>query len=270
MTGFKPETKIMGILNVTPDSFSDGGEFFSLKAGLQRAYNLFELGADILDVGGESTRPGAESVSVSEEIRRLKPVVEELTSQGLGGRLSVDTRKREVIEWAVERGVGIINDVSGGSCGDDCLAEVAKAGATYISMHMFKTPKTMQESPMKGGEACSEVEQFYYHTSTRFLSLGFPKDRIWLDPGIGFGKTDAANIQLLAQATQLAKSYPLVIGVSRKSFIGRQLDIENPHDRDSASKMLELGMIFSGVKVVRTHQVGPLVRFRKLLSDGCM
>ena len=255
---------IMGILNITPDSFSDGGHYFSPEKALERAYALLDQGADFLDIGAESSRPGASPLSQEEEWERLSPVLEVLCKEQLGARVSVDTYKPWIMEQAALMGVGAINDITG-SAPDETLRFLASRGLTYIAMHMHGKPCSMQESPLDHEEALLAVADFYKSTMERLLGLGFAPSKVWLDPGIGFGKTDKANIKLLSQAVSLADTYSLVIGISRKSFIGRILKINDPVSRDKPSKMLELGLMMQGVKAIRTHHVESLYHLRELL-----
>ena len=257
-------TQIMGILNVTPDSFSDGGHFVNPEQAYSHARFLAENGADIVDIGAESTRPGSKPVDETEEWSRLKPVLELLKRRPLNARISIDTQKPEIMKKSVQYGVDVINDVSGGA-DDSTLKFLASENVTYICMHKYGDTASMQKNPLQARQALDAMESFYEKTYDRLLSMGFTKELIWLDPGIGFGKTDAANIQLLDQACDFCDRYNIVLGISRKSFIGRVLDIENATDRDTPSKMLELGLMFSGARAIRTHEVKALHKLKSLL-----
>lgn len=261
----EPSALIMGIVNVTPDSFSDGGRFFTSDLALGRIDKLLKEGADIIDLGAESTRPDAAPVPLEEEWRRLKPILEALDHQPIS--ISVDTYKPEIMRRLLDHRVEIINDVQGAQqVDDDFLSQWAKAGRTYLPMHMYKDPKSMQTKPLSLEECKPIIQTFYQATQARLVSLGFPLDKIWLDPGIGFGKNDQANLYLIRDAMQRAAETPIALGISRKSFIGRLLDIESPQERDAPSKMLELAFLFAGVKAVRTHNVKHLSRLKDLIT----
>ncbi|MBC7532164.1 MAG: dihydropteroate synthase [Oligoflexus sp.] len=256
---------IMGIVNVTPDSFSDGGRFFTSDLALGRIEKLLQDGADIIDIGAESTRPDAAPVPLEEEWRRLKPVLAVLDQQSL--RISVDTYKPEIMRRLLDHRVEIINDVQGAGQVDDAfLSQWAKLGRCYLPMHMHRDPKSMQTKPLSLEECKPIIQNFYEATQARLLRLGFPRDKIWLDPGIGFGKNDQANLYLIRDALQRAAETPIALGISRKSFIGRLLDIESPEERDAPSKMLELAFLFAGVKAVRTHNVRHLRRLKDMIT----
>ena len=258
------ENLVMGVVNVTPDSFSDGGECLAPSAAVSRVRQMFDQGADLVDIGGESSRPGAPQVSAEEELGRLRPVLSQLPKE-LRSKISVDTYKPEVMEEMAALGAGYINDIRGG-CDDAVLSRLATMGVTYIAMHMHLEPMNMQQDPLSAEAAVSEVRVFFSRAYERLEALGFSPSQIWLDPGIGFGKTDAANLQLMKLSLELAEDYSIVMGVSRKSFLGRTLSISHPKDRDAATKALELGMMLSGVKAFRTHDVGTLVQLRELLN----
>ncbi len=243
----------MGVVNVTPDSFFDGGRFFDAEKAIQHGVDLAKEGADILDVGGESTRPGAESVDAAEELRRVLPVVRGLVSR-TGVAISIDTQKPEVAEAALAAGAVIVNDIAA-SRADDAMARIlADTGAGYICMHMRGTPKTMQVNPVYA-DVVSEVQSFF---SDRLLSLqraGVPAEQVALDVGIGFGKSLEHNLRLLA-AMESFRSFirPLVLGVSRKSFMGRLLGAE-VEDRLPASLACAVWGVQQGIQVIRTHDV---------------
>jgi dihydropteroate synthase len=253
----------MGIINVTPDSFSDGGDYYESRDALSRVHALFEEGADLVDIGAESSRPGAEPVSPEEEWRRLFPVLKALPADILP-KISVDTYKPQTMIQAAKLGVGIINDIRGGA-DDSVLMELSKFGVCYIAMHMHLDPKSMQQQPLEPCEALKVAQDFYHSTKERLLNCGFQQEQVWLDPGIGFGKTDAANLQLIAHALDISDKYPIVLGISRKSFIGRILDLPDPGSRDDPSKMLELGFMLRGVKAIRTHEVSRLAKMKEYL-----
>lgn len=255
---------IMGVVNLTPDSFSDGGSFTNFDAAYKHSQTLIEQGTDILDIGAESTRPGAQAVDVETEWSRLEPLLKKLQDRPAGVRVSVDTYKPEVMRRACELGVDFINDINGAIEGP-YLSELSSEfpALSYIAMHKNGTPSDMQKHPLTD---VAPVADFFAETATRLKGHGFNSENIWLDPGIGFGKTDQLNWQLLNSCTQMTKTHNVVIGISRKSFIGRWLGIENPSDRDQASKALEAGLVMAGVKMIRTHVPGPLLELRKMLQ----
>ncbi|MCS7183579.1 MAG: dihydropteroate synthase [Thermoanaerobaculum sp.] len=226
MRCFEPEAifaqgspAIMGILNVTPDSFSDGGLFFGTVLAVRRGRELLSAGAGVVDVGGESTRPGAQPVSAEEEGARVLPVVAGLVAQAPQALISVDTSKPEVAEQALQQGAVMINDVTAG-CQERMLEVVARAGAGLVLMHMRGTPQTMQQDT-RYTQVVAEVAEFLLAQAERAQRAGVPASHIFLDPGIGFGKDLEGNLALLRALPQWAAwGYPLVLGVSRKSFIG--------------------------------------------------
>jgi dihydropteroate synthase len=251
-------TAVMGIVNVTPDSFSDGGAFFDPGAAIEHGLRLAGEGADILDVGGESTRPGAEPVSEREEIRRAVPVVRELAARS-GVPVSIDTTKAGVAEAALDAGATIVNDVSALRLDPRLGAVVARSGAALVIMHMQGTPRTMQHAPHYDdllGEVVAELAAGI----GRAAAAGVDPDRILVDPGIGFGKSLEHNLELLGRLAELeALGRPILVGPSRKAFIGRLLDLP-------AAERVE-GTIAAcccaaerGAHVVRVHDVGPVRR----------
>ncbi len=258
------QTLIMGVVNITPDSFSDGGNFLSPESALAQIEKLVSDGADIVDLGAESSRPGAEQVSLEEEWRRLAPVMEQLKERFPSTLFSLDTYKAEVMRRALAFPISIFNDIRGG-CDLATLELIAEKKCSYLAMHMHKTPSHMQLEPLDGPQALAELEKFYESTFQRLRDVGFASDKIWLDPGIGFGKTDRANLQLIRQALAKAEEYQVVLGVSRKSFLGRLLDVPDPLDRDPPSKMLEFSFLLMGIKAIRTHDVKRLRMMRDLL-----
>lgn len=211
---------IMGVLNVTPDSFSDGGLYPDAGLAVEAGLRMFEEGADIIDVGGESTRPGAEPVSSDEEISRVAPVIDGLVAEGL--RVSIDTHKPEVAKVALDLGAAMVNDISG-LRDPDMVDLCAKAGCGVCVMHMLGTPKTMQAHPVYG-DVLRDVKEYLLHACALAEKAGVDRADIWIDPGIGFGKTLSHNLELLRRLDELvALGYPVLVGVSRKSFIGRVL-----------------------------------------------
>ncbi len=247
----------MGVLNVTPDSFSDGGRWFDPDAAIARGLEMVAEGADVVDVGGESTRPGADPVDAAEERRRVVPVVEALASSV---RVSVDTRKREVAEAAVEAGATLVNDVSAS------LQDVAAAaGVGWVAMHMRGEPRTMQEAPAYG-DVVAEVRDFLTERAERARAAGVYE--VWIDPGIGFGKTTDHNLALLRHLPTLVDTgIPVMVGASRKSFLGRLVgDDAGPDDRMEASLAAAVWAMAQGVGMVRVHDVRPTVQAALLLD----
>ncbi len=210
----------MGVVNVTPDSFSDGGRFLDPDAAAARALALVAEGAAIVDVGGESTRPGAEAVSVAEELRRVVPVVERIAAAGVGARISVDTSKLEVARAAVDAGASIVNDVTAFRAAPAMAELVAERDLDCALMHMAGTPRTMQEAP-RYDDVTDEVRAFLEERLAFAVAHGVPEERVILDPGFGFGKTVAHNLELLRRLSEIvAIGRPVLVGTSRKSFIG--------------------------------------------------
>jgi dihydropteroate synthase len=247
---------VMGVLNVTPDSFSDGGRYLDLDAAVAHGLALAAEGADIVDVGGESTRPGAEPVSVDEELRRVVPVVEALAGHV---RLSVDTMKPEVAEAAVAAGATLVNDVSAS------LAGVAAAtGAGWAVMHMQGTPATMQAAP-RYDDVVAEVRDFLRARADAARQAGV--DEIWIDPGIGFGKTIEHNLSLLAAVGHLAATgYPVLVGASRKGFLGTLTGGAPVTDRAAASLAAATSAMASGASMVRVHDVRATVQAARVVA----
>jgi dihydropteroate synthase len=213
------EPRLMGVVNVTPDSFSDGGLYLEAEPAIEHGRALVADGADLLDVGGESTRPGAASVSAAEESARVVPVIEGLLVAG--APISIDTSKLAVAEAALDAGATIVNDVTALRADPGIAALVADRGAELVLMHMQGSPRTMQEDP-RYDDVVDDVKAFLAERMSLAAAEGVPEQRIWLDPGIGFGKTVEHNLELLARLRELTElGRPLVVGTSRKSFIGR-------------------------------------------------
>ncbi|MEA3187955.1 MAG: dihydropteroate synthase [Chthoniobacter sp.] len=248
---------IMGVLNVTLDSFSDGGKFTTVESAVAHALEMEQQGADIIDVGGESTRPGAQPVSAQEEMQRVLPVIEALADR-TRCEISVDTYKPEVAQAAILSGASIINDVSG--LRDPRMIEVAgETGAGVIAMHMQGTPGDMQRDPHYG-DVVAEIREFFRQTFARAVTSGLAPMSIAFDPGIGFGKTVAHNLTLLKNLAALrVEQRPLVVGVSRKSFIGRILDDMEMKARDWPTVALTSYACEHGANVIRVHEVKPNV-----------
>ncbi|MDZ8118585.1 dihydropteroate synthase [Pontiella agarivorans] len=247
------KTRVMGILNVTPDSFSDGGHFADPEIAVQHALQMVEDGAAIIDIGGESTRPGAEPVSVKEEIRRTVPIIEKIREH-TEVLISIDTMKSETAFHALEAGADIINDVSGFEADDQMVNVAAASEAGVILMHMKGTPQTMQQNPSYE-DAVTEVFQYLEKRITFAVSRGVVRERIVVDPGIGFGKTLEHNLQLLRGIPDLEKTAPVLIGASRKSMIGKLLEREDPSSRLAGSLGIAGWSAVSGAHILRVHDV---------------
>ncbi|MHB1836391.1 MAG: dihydropteroate synthase [Solirubrobacteraceae bacterium] len=248
---------VMGIVNVTPDSFSDGGLYVDPSAAVEHALELEAQGATILDVGGESTRPGAQPVSEGEELARVIPVIEGLHAAGTRAQVSIDTSKAAVAEAALAAGATIVNDVTA-LRGDPRMAEVvAGAHAGCCLMHMLGEPRTMQRDPHYD-EVVADVKQFLEQRLQYATGAGIDERGIMLDPGIGFGKTDAHNLQLLARLGELAAiGPPILIGTSRKSFLGR-ITGRSIGDRLGATIATNVLAYERGARIFRVHDVGPV------------
>jgi dihydropteroate synthase len=250
---FGPRTLIMGILNVTPDSFSDGGAFLDAPRAIDRAWQIAAEGADILDIGGESTRPGSEGVSVEEELRRVRPVLEALQGK-YPLPISIDTSKSEVGIEALARGAALVNDVTG-LVRDPALGAAAAASeAGVILMQMRGAPRTMQAMP-PSPDILGEIEAWSGAAAARAQALGVARERLILDPGIGFGKTMDQNLEIIRNIDRLgALGFPVLIGTSRKSFIGRILG-DPKANRIWGSAAIVVASILCGAHVVRVHDV---------------
>lgn len=261
---------IMGIVNVTPDSFSDGGQFTSHATAIDHAMELSRQGAAILDIGGESTRPYADPVSVQEELDRVVPVIEGIVAR-IQTPVSIDTSKSAVAAAAVDAGAQIINDVTGLSGDRDMLATAASAGVGVCAMHMQGTPQTMQDNP-EYQQVVEDVLGWLHQRKQWLLDGGIEADRIALDPGIGFGKTHTHNLQLLQQASRFhATGSPILIGHSRKGFIGKLIDGKRMKgnregdrtaskssdlaSRDAGTMGISVMLAAAGVQILRVHEV---------------
>ena len=245
---------LMGVLNVTPDSFSDGGEFFATEAAVKHGLEMARNGAEIVDVGGESTRPGAQPVTPNEEMERVLPVIKQIAGAA-AVHISIDTSKAAVARAALEAGATIINDVTGGRGDPGMFGLAAETGAALVIMHMQGTPATMQLDPTYG-DVVSEVAEFFRQQFARAVRSGIDPMRIAFDPGIGFGKTPAHNLELLANLSRLrVEDRPLVVGVSRKSFLGKILG--GSPDRASATVAMTSLLRERGAHVLRVHDVMP-------------
>lgn len=248
-------TKLMGVVNVTPDSFSDGGLYLDPEAAIAHGRELAAAGAEILDVGGESTRPGAEAVAQDEELRRVIPVIEGLIATE--GRVSVDTSKAAVAAAALEAGAAIVNDVTALRGDPEMAVLCGERGATVVLMHMRGEPRTMQDDP-RYDDVVAEVKAFLAERLEAAVAAGIAEDDVWLDPGIGFGKTAAHNMELLRRLGELADlGRPLVIGTSRKSFIGK-LDGSAAGERLGGTIASSVLAAAEGAAVLRVHDVAEM------------
>ena len=245
---------IMGVLNVTPDSFSDGGNFFDSKNAVEHGLRMAAEGAHIVDVGGESTRPGAEAVTVEEELRRVIPVIEELR-RGTEAMISIDTSKAEVARAAIRAGASIVNDVTGGRGVGEMMPLIAETKSAFIIMHMQGTPQTMQIAPQYTN-VVSEISDFFRQQYARAIVYNIDPMAIAFDPGIGFGKTLDHNIELLAHLEQFrVHDRPVVVGVSRKSFLAKLIDSPDVGDRLAPAIALTSLLRARGADVFRVHEV---------------
>ncbi len=260
---------VMGIVNVTPDSFSDGGRWLDPAEAVEQGERLAAEGAGILDIGGESTRPGALPVPEEEELRRVIPVVRALAGR-VAVPISIDTRKPAVARAAIDAGASIVNDVQASREDPEMWRLVASSGAGYVAMHMQGSPETMQRDP-RYADVVSEVSAFLADRLLRLADAGVPPERVVLDPGIGFGKSPEQNLRLVrATGLLLALGRPLMLGLSRKSFLGKLLGVELP-DRLPAALAATLWAARNGAAFFRVHDVAATVqalRMDALLGTG--
>ncbi|MFT6942886.1 MAG: dihydropteroate synthase [Nitriliruptoraceae bacterium] len=248
---------VIGIVNVTPDSFSDGGDHADADAAVAHGQALAEAGADVVDVGGESSRPGADAVGLETELARVLPVVQRLAADGL--IVSIDTTKAEVARRAVAVGAAMVNDISAGRLDDDLIATVASLGVPYVLMHMQGTPRTMQDAP-RYGDAVAEVFDFLAGRLERFQELGLDPEHVVVDPGIGFGKSTEHNLALLHGLRQLASlGRPVLVGASRKRFLGDVTGVAEPAARGTASAAVAAIAVANGARLLRVHDVAQTV-----------
>ncbi len=248
------QAQVMGILNVTPDSFSDGGKFDGIETALAHAHEMISQGAAIIDIGGESTRPGATPVSADEEINRTIPLIRALRAEW-DGYISIDTTKSPVATAALAAGADIINDISGLTADPEMQSVCAASDCGIVVMHMQGNPKTMQENPAYKN-VTTEIQAFFQERLQTLTALGISPDRICFDPGIGFGKSLAHNLELLRNIHLLApQSSPLLLGVSRKSFLSKTTPATNPTDRDAPTAALTALTRTKGIMLHRVHAV---------------
>ena len=247
--------QLMGVVNVTPDSFSDGGRYLDPAAAIDHGVELAGQGAAILDVGGESTRPGAEPVGRDEELRRVVPVIEGLAGRVPDAVLSVDTTKAEVARRAVAAGATVVNDVSALRGDPELAGVVAEAGVGCCLMHMLGEPRTMQDDP-RYDDVVSDVKAFLEERLAFAVGQGVDESAVWLDPGIGFGKTARHNLELLARLDEIvALGRPVVVGTSRKSFLGRLAGGREPDQRLPGTIATNVLALERGASVFRVHDV---------------
>jgi dihydropteroate synthase len=250
--------RIMGVVNVTPDSFSDGGRYLDAGAAIAHGLQLEAEGATILDVGGESTRPGAAPVPEAEELRRVIPVIEGLLGAGSRAQISIDTSKSGVAVRALAAGASLVNDVTALRGDPKMAGVVADAGADCCLMHMLGDPRTMQRDPHYD-DVVNDIKAFLEERTAFAVRAGIELERILLDPGIGFGKTVEHNLELLRRIDELvALGRPVVIGTSRKSFLGRLTGREDPDDRVAATVATNVLAYERGARVFRVHDVAPV------------
>ncbi len=253
----------MGILNVTPDSFSDGGLYISTADAIKHGIGMIKQGADIIDVGGESTRPGSENVSSEEELKRVLPVIDGILSIRPEAIISVDTTKKIVAENALAHGAKIINDISALTNEPDMGEVIKKHKAALVIMHMKGTPKDMQINPYYD-DPVKEIYDFLFERLQKISKFGIKE--IFIDPGIGFGKRVEDNFELIRRLDDFKSlGYPILIGVSRKSFIGKTLDLQI-NERDTATSLMEALAIKSGARIIRTHNIANGVQVTRLLN----
>jgi dihydropteroate synthase len=255
---------VMGIVNVTPDSFSDGGQFIDKKNAVNYGIEMVENGVDIIDIGGESTRPGSEPVSESEELSRVIPIIKEILNSKPDALISIDTTKAKVAEAALKSGALVVNDISGGTFEPDIFDVVAEFDAAMILMHTKGKPKTMQSSPVYT-DVVSEVYDYLAAQSEIAFKHGIEK--IIIDPGIGFGKRTEDNLDLIERLEDFKSlGFPIMIGLSRKSFIGNILNLLI-EDRDDATNAMNSLAISKGARIIRTHNVKQAVQTCKLFNS---
>ena len=256
---------VMGILNITPDSFYDGSRRFNIDDAVKKGLEIWDSGALWLDIGGESTRPGAEPVDVEEELRRVIPVIKELKKVRPNGLISIDTRRSRVAMEAINSGAEMVNDVSGLS--DPKMIDVIlDTGCSVCIMHMQGLPENMQENP-KYGDCIGEVGQFLFKQAETLVAKGHPKELIILDPGIGFGKKLHHNLDLLKEIETLTKSnYSVMLGISRKSMIGQITGKNDPKDRLAGTLATSAFAFYNKIDIIRVHDVDQNIDLLKVLN----
>ena len=257
------QTYLMGILNVTPDSFSDGGQFNTLDAAIAQAHHLVNSGAHILDIGGQSTRPQAEEISLAAELERVVPVIRALRGHGVNAPISVDTTKAAVARAAVAAGADWVNDISGAVYDPEMLGAIAEMHIPIVLMHMRGTPKTMQQLT-EYQDLMGEIYEFLARRAEAAIALGVPSNHIMLDPGIGFAKNYEQNLEILRQLSKLRSlGFPLLVGTSRKGFIGHILNQPKAQERVWGTAATCCAAIAQGADVLRVHDV-------KEMREACL
>jgi dihydropteroate synthase len=263
---FSQKTYIMGILNVTPDSFSDGGQFFNKDRAVEQAFRMIEDGADIIDVGGESTRPGAAEVSVKEEIKRVVPIIKAITKQA-SVPVSIDTYKASVAEAAVSAGASMINDISGLRFDPEMPHLAAKSKVPVVIMHIQGTPKNMQRHPYYKA-LIPEIMDYLRAGISIARRSGISDEKIIIDPGIGFGKTVAHNLEIINRLKEFTGfEKPILLGHSRKSFIGNILDNAPAADRLEGTASAAAIGIFNGANIIRVHDIKEMARVARIADE---
>lgn len=254
---------VMGILNVTPDSFSDGGKYMNTGDAVDHAIQMLDEGADMIDIGGESTRPGSKKVEAGEELRRVIPVVEQIIEKRPEAVISIDTTKSLVAKEALNAGAKIVNDISAGTFDNNMLNTVSEFNAGFVLMHIKGTPDTMQKNPYYE-DVVSEVYDFLADRVEESEKAGVKN--IFIDPGIGFGKRIVDNYELIKRLNEFKSiGYPILVGLSRKSFLGKSLDI-GVDERDRATTLAETIAVNNGARIVRTHNVKNAVEAKKIIN----
>ncbi|MCL6475797.1 MAG: dihydropteroate synthase [Firmicutes bacterium] len=264
----RQRTVVMGILNVTPDSFYDGGRYAQVEAAVQRALQMVEEGADVLDIGGESTRPGSLPVPEEEELRRVLPVIQAVHER-TDVPISIDTTKSRVAERALQAGACMVNDISGLGFDPRMAEVVARHGALCCIMHIQGTPQTMQQNPQYE-DVVRDISRYFEERLALAEQAGIPRENIWLDPGIGFGKTVEHNLEILRRLREFtALGLPILIGTSRKSFIGKILGDLPPEERLEGTAATVAIAIMNGANAVRVHDVREMVRVARMTDAVC-
>ncbi|MCH8968285.1 MAG: dihydropteroate synthase [Planctomycetes bacterium] len=245
---------VMGILNVTPDSFSDGGRFMDVGGAVGHVEQMIRDGADIIDIGGESTRPGSQAVPATEQIKRTQPVIASIRERHAQIPISIDTQSAEVASAALDAGATIVNDISALRADSDMACRVAEAGAYVVLMHMQGMPRTMQQNP-RYDDVVGEIEAFLKERIEFAVSSGIRRERIIIDPGIGFGKTVEHNLQILANLRRFAAIGPMLLGTSRKSLFAGLLGIDKVEERLTGTIVTNTIGLLAGVRILRVHDI---------------
>ncbi|MEE9524496.1 MAG: dihydropteroate synthase [Thermodesulfovibrionales bacterium] len=263
---FSEKTFIMGILNITPDSFSDGGSFIKADTAVEHAINMVEEGADIIDIGGESTRPGSDAITVSEELERVIPVIEKLSGR-IRVPISIDTYKAEVAQKAIDEGASIVNDISGLRFDPEMPGVVSRNEVSVVIMHIKGTPKNMQKNPIYGN-LIKEIIEYLEESIAIAEKAGVHHEKIIVDPGIGFGKMFEDNLEIINRLSEFRRlGKPVLIGASRKAFIGEVLGDAPVGDRVEGTAAAVAISIMNGADIVRVHDVKEMKKVAKV-SDA--